>query len=539
MNTKNVFLILCCIFCTTVFTEIKAQVTIGSGVEPNANALLDLKEQTDGTSQKGFLLPRVTLTASDDASPMSGHIKGMVVYNTATANDVVPGFYYNDGTQWIKLGASVSTTYVEPWMISGTTNPATSNTDNIYQIGHVGIGTKNPQAVFHIDGAKDNAETPTAAQLANDFIVTPSGSVGIGTVTPDASAILDITATNKGLLGPRVALNSITDETTIPSPADGLLVYNTGAGALDFVGYVFWNGSEWRALNNGSLAPGTIGAITCNGVTLTPSIYKAGEYFEGTMIVPYTGGNGGVYAAQTLGPINGLTATLAAGNFAAGAGNLAYTITGTPTVTTPDVTVFNIVIGGQTCSATIGAGDGIAPGDLVFYSTPEIPANIGGGDNNSGNTSTNWMSYYVNDLPVIGGKLRLDAYFSSSSTGGAGTVSINPRLVNITDNNVKVWFSAMTTVDRFNGSNIVLQPNTWLNLDNGLYYSPQPNQTMTSPATGAYVNTSSNNSEVLTLDLQLDSKWYRIYYYPIVDNKDQTTAANMVRKIYLSIQRLY
>lgn len=528
MNTKNVFLILCCIFCTTVFTEIKAQVTIGSGVEPNANALLDLKEQTDGTSQKGFLLPRVTLTASDDASPMSGHIKGMVVYNTATANDVVPGFYYNDGTQWVKLGASVSTTYVEPWMISGTTNPATSNTDNIYQIGHVGIGTKNPQAVFHIDGAKDNAETPTAAQLANDFIVTPSGSVGIGTVTPDASAILDITATNKGLLGPRVALNSITDETTIPSPADGLLVYNTGAGALDFVGYVFWNGSEWRALNNGSLAPGTIGAITCNGVTLTPSIYKAGEYFEGTMIVPYTGGNGGVYGAQTLGPINGLTATLAAGNFAAGAGNLAYTITGTPTVTTPTITEFPLVIGGETCTASIGAGDGIAPGDLVYYST-SMDASLSGV----------WLSAYASDLPVIGGKLRLDAYFNASSNQGNGAVTMYPRLVNISSDPVKLWFSAMTTVDRFNAGNYLMASGGYVELDNGIYYGYGYNDILGVTTPRASGSGNGGNQEVVTVDLSLDDKWYRIYYLPIVDNMNTVSTADNLRKIYLSIQRLY
>ena len=37
--------------------------------------------------------------------------------------------------------------------------------------------------------------------------------VGIGTTTPDASAILDITSTNKGLLLPRLAAGSITNGT--------------------------------------------------------------------------------------------------------------------------------------------------------------------------------------------------------------------------------------------------------------------------------------------------------------------------------------
>ncbi len=50
----------------------------------------------------------------------------------------------------------------------------------------VGIGTKNPFGVFHIDAAEDNLSSgkPTIAQQANDFIVTKDGNVGIGTAFP-------------------------------------------------------------------------------------------------------------------------------------------------------------------------------------------------------------------------------------------------------------------------------------------------------------------------------------------------------------------
>ncbi|GAA4154345.1 hypothetical protein GCM10022217_11250 [Chryseobacterium ginsenosidimutans] len=50
----------------------------------------------------------------------------------------------------------------------------------------VGINTGNPQAQFHVDGAKDNADTgaPSATQQANDVAITSSGSVGIGTINP-------------------------------------------------------------------------------------------------------------------------------------------------------------------------------------------------------------------------------------------------------------------------------------------------------------------------------------------------------------------
>lgn len=57
---------------------------------------------------------------------------------------------------------------------------------SILSYGQVGINTPNPQSSFHIDGAKDNVVTgvPTITQQANDVVVTSSGSMGLGTVSP-------------------------------------------------------------------------------------------------------------------------------------------------------------------------------------------------------------------------------------------------------------------------------------------------------------------------------------------------------------------
>jgi hypothetical protein len=52
-------------------------------------------------------------------------------------------------------------------------------------------------------------------------------NVGIGTVTPNASAQLHINSTSKGVLFPQVSLDSLKDVTSIASPAQGLIVYNT------------------------------------------------------------------------------------------------------------------------------------------------------------------------------------------------------------------------------------------------------------------------------------------------------------------------
>jgi hypothetical protein len=77
---------------------------------------------------------------------------------------------------------------------------------------------------------------------------TVSAQTGIGTTTPEASAKLDVSSSNKGFLPPRVTLTSGTDNSTIPNPATGLLVYNTGNNVGLVAGYYYWNGSGWATI---------------------------------------------------------------------------------------------------------------------------------------------------------------------------------------------------------------------------------------------------------------------------------------------------
>lgn len=80
--------------------------------------------------------------------------------------------------------------------------------------------------------------------------------VGIGTDSPHPSAALDLdvsgyeTGEKKGLLLPRVALQSAIDIVTIPSPSPGLWVYNTannGSGDTAVLKdhIYFWDGTKW------------------------------------------------------------------------------------------------------------------------------------------------------------------------------------------------------------------------------------------------------------------------------------------------------
>ncbi|MBL0147048.1 MAG: hypothetical protein IPP48_16375 [Chitinophagaceae bacterium] len=71
-------------------------------------------------------------------------------------------------------------------------------------------------------------------------------NVGIGTLTPNASALLDVSATDKGLLIPRM---SKTQRTAIAAPANGLLVFQN---APDSIGFYYYNSGSWVWLQNAS-----------------------------------------------------------------------------------------------------------------------------------------------------------------------------------------------------------------------------------------------------------------------------------------------
>lgn len=78
-----------------------AQVGIGT-TSPSSSAQLDVV-----SSSKGFLPPRIALTSINDGSTISSPATGLTIYNTATAgttpNDVTPGYYYYNGTNWQRL----------------------------------------------------------------------------------------------------------------------------------------------------------------------------------------------------------------------------------------------------------------------------------------------------------------------------------------------------------------------------------------------------------------------------------------------------
>ncbi|HIA06417.1 MAG TPA: hypothetical protein EYN71_06915 [Flavobacteriales bacterium] len=71
-----------------------------------------------------------------------------------------------------------------------------------------------------------------------------TNNVGIGTNSPDASAILELQATDKGILIPR------TDTNLVIAPATGLLIYETADNT-----FYYFDGTYWVAFGGGGMGP--------------------------------------------------------------------------------------------------------------------------------------------------------------------------------------------------------------------------------------------------------------------------------------------
>ncbi|CAA7196611.1 hypothetical protein CHRY9293_02691 [Chryseobacterium potabilaquae] len=294
------------------------------------NATLDITaKNTNGSTPEGVIAPRLTgntLFAAIALNTYGIAQQGAIVYVTEAATlanrigqtvevDSV-GYYYFDSDQnlWHKLGGG----------------------NNFY----------------NSDGTLSDPRQVTMDGNNLGFI---GGRIGMGTNTPNPSAILDLTSTTLGFSPPRMTRVQMD---AISGPSNGLVIFcidcfGVNKGCLMINDSVDPTIPNWGSLCSTNIPTGIIDNIQCVNASTTGALH-AGILASGvTTTVPYTGGHSGTYFSSSFNStgVTGLVAHLRDGTIVDGNGTLVFDITGTPSAA--GTASFNITVGGQSCTFTI------------------------------------------------------------------------------------------------------------------------------------------------------------------------------------------
>ncbi|MFY9228689.1 MAG: hypothetical protein WAO87_00515, partial [Bacteroidales bacterium] len=240
------------------------------GSTPDNSAMLDIK-----STDKGLLIPRVALTSTSSASPITSPATSLLIYNTATAGDVTPGYYYWNGSKWMRL---LSINDKPAWLLSG--NAGTTPGTNF-------IGTTDAQPLV--------IKTNNIEHIR----ILSNGQVLINRTTAAYSG--DLFEAQGNATYP-YAINGLTDQAS----GVGVYGYNSASGGISILGLTS-NGYGVAGSAKGgtgvyaedSSAAGTGEAIYAKNFHINGNgILAAGNNLNPSYI---TGGVGGAFASTNVG----------------------------------------------------------------------------------------------------------------------------------------------------------------------------------------------------------------------------------------------
>ena len=341
-----------------------------------------------------------------------------------------------------------------------------SETTGTLPLGSGGTGTTTGS----ITGS--GALTFTAGGTNQNVTLTPSGTgstllngqVGLGTPTPNTSALLDLTSTAKGFLPPRM---TAVQRAAIGTPATGLLVYQTDGSA----GYYSYGGAAWSGPL--STASGTVTAVTAT----SPLVSSGGSAPNLTLgTVPVASGGTGATSASTalsnlggaargangdITSLTGLTTALSLGQGGTGATTapLARTALGLGTAATYDAgTAAGNLVRLDATTAKLPAVDG----SLLTNVTATGVASFGSSNTRGGTSALPTSSTGGSNTAF--GYSALSSNTSGSQNQSFGWAALNSNTTG--SNNAAFGYSALAT-NSSGGNNIALGNSAGYNLTTG------------------------------------------------------------------------
>lgn len=168
-------------FFISLFTYLAVTISFAQNVAinadaslPNNSAMLDVK-----STSKGMLIPRVALTGTADITTVPSPATSLMVYNTTAAGSgataVVAGYYYWNGTAWVRMVASTAATNpvyktLIPFASGTALNLTVSPPGTSGQASLVTFGNSGATTIFN--GNIDLTSGPNYA-----FVVPSSGTI--------------------------------------------------------------------------------------------------------------------------------------------------------------------------------------------------------------------------------------------------------------------------------------------------------------------------------------------------------------------------
>ena len=227
MKKSLLVLILCIV---VIHTTLAQSIGINAtGADPASSAMLDI-----ASTNSGLLIPRIALTATNAATPVTSPATSLLVYNTATAgtapNNVIPGYYFWNGSAWVLLVAS-------------STN------------GNVGIRNTSPTQALDVTGNVrfSGALMPNNSAGTTGYILQSNGAASAPTWVTPASVAQTTSWLQNG--------NAVTSMQSIGTTSNFALPFITN------------NGERMRLTTTGNLG---IGSSTFDGTNPEKLLVDAG-----------------------------------------------------------------------------------------------------------------------------------------------------------------------------------------------------------------------------------------------------------------------